>query len=51
MRSHGVPSFTDPSCAGAQAGLLAGIDSQSPAFQNAARVCGAGGSGAIAIGS
>ncbi len=51
MRSHGVPSFPDPSSSGAQAGPAAGIDPRSPAFQNAARVCGAGGSGAIAIGS
>ncbi len=44
MRAHGVPNFPDPSSSGAQAGPPAGIDPQSPAFQTAARVCGAGGS-------
>ena len=43
MRAHGVPNFPDPSSSGAQVGLAAGIDPQSPAFQSAARVCGAGG--------
>ncbi len=50
MRAHGVPNFPDPSSSGGQDGLAAGIDPQSPAFQSAARVCGAGGSGNIAIG-
>lgn len=51
MRAHGVPSFPDPTSAGeSQTGLTAGIDPQSPAFQSAARVCGAGRGGSIAIG-
>jgi len=49
MRAHGVPSFPDPPSSGAQAGLPAGINQQSPAFRSAARVCGAGGAGNIAI--
>ena len=49
MRAHGVPNFPDPSSSGAQVGLAAGIDPESPAFQSAARVCGAGG-GNIEIG-
>jgi hypothetical protein len=49
MRAHGVPSFPDPSSSGAQAGLPAGINPQSPAFRSAARVCGARG-GNIEIG-
>ena len=44
MRAHGVPNFPDPSSAGSsQAPSLAGIDTQSPAFKSAARVCGGGG--------
>lgn len=51
MRAHGVPNFPDPtSSSGAQAGAPDGIDPQSPAFQSAARVCGAGGGGNIEIG-
>ena len=50
MRAHGVPNFPDPSSSSAQAGLPAGINPQSPAFRSAARVCGAGGAGNIAIG-
>ena len=50
MRAHGVPNFPDPSSsAGGPSGPPAGIDPQSPAFRSAARVCGAGGSGNIAI--
>ena len=51
LRAHGVPSFPDPTFSGgAPAGPPAGVDPQSPAFHSAARVCGAGGSGNIAIG-
>lgn len=51
MRAHGAPSFPDPAFSGgAPAGSPAGINPQSPAFQSAARVCGAGGAGNIAIG-
>jgi hypothetical protein len=50
MRAHGVPNFPDPSSSGAQGGLPAGIDPQSPAFESAARVCGTGGAGNITIG-
>ena len=50
MRAHGVPSFPDPTFSGGpQAGPPAGVDPQSPAFRSAARACGAGGSGNIAI--
>jgi hypothetical protein len=51
MRSHGVPSFPDPTFSGGQkAGPPAGINPQAPAFRSAARACGAGGAGNIAIG-
>jgi hypothetical protein len=50
MRGHGVPSFPDPTfSSGGPAGLPAGINPQSPAFRSAARACGAGSNGAIAI--
>jgi hypothetical protein len=52
MRAHGVPSFPDPTFSGgARNGLPATINPQSPAFLSAARMCGGGGSGSIAIGS
>ena len=48
MRAHDVPNFPDPTFSGrGQSGPLAGINPQSPAFQSAARVCGAGGAGNI----
>jgi hypothetical protein len=51
MRAHGVPTFSDPTFSGAgPAGPPAGIDPHSPAFQSAARACGAGGSRNITIG-
>jgi hypothetical protein len=42
MRTHGVPSFPDPSFSGSIAGkhLPSQIDPQSPAFQHAISVCG-----------
>ncbi len=51
MRAHGVPNFPDPTFSGGgSAGTPAGINPQSPMFRSAARVCGAGGAGNIAIG-
>jgi hypothetical protein len=51
MRAHGVPSFPDPTSSGAApAGPPAGIDLQSPAFQSAARACGAGAGRNMTIG-
>jgi hypothetical protein len=44
MRSHGVPSFPDPSFGGGGArlalGSASGIDPNSPAFQAAQKACG-----------
>jgi hypothetical protein len=46
MRSHGVPSFPDPkvisSSGGNQQVELPGVNTQSPAFQAAAKACGGG---------
>ncbi|MGO9959622.1 MAG: hypothetical protein ACLP50_27200 [Solirubrobacteraceae bacterium] len=47
MRSHGVPNFPDPkvvstSPGGNQQVYLPGVNPQSPAFQTAAKACGAG---------
>lgn len=50
MRAHGVPAFPDPTFSGSgPAGLPAAINPQSPAFRNAARICGAGNGGNIEI--
>jgi hypothetical protein len=40
MRSHGVPSFPDPSGQGIHIGPGAGIDPSSPAFKAAQSACG-----------
>jgi hypothetical protein len=53
MRTHGVPSFPDPTFSGGgPTGAPTGVDQTpvSPAFRSAARVCGAGGAGNIEIG-
>jgi hypothetical protein len=51
MRAHGVPNFPDPTFSGGgQTGPPAGINPQSPAFLSAARGCGGGGAGNVAIG-
>jgi hypothetical protein len=45
MRKHGVPNFPDPTFPGGQIAVRigSGVNPQSPAFQNAAKVCdGAG---------
>jgi hypothetical protein len=39
MRSHGVPSFPDPSGRGIQIGPGSGIDPSSPAFKAAESAC------------
>ena len=49
MRAHGVPNFPDPTFSGGPSQLPTGINTQSPAFRSAARVCGAGGNGNIEI--
>jgi hypothetical protein len=46
MRTHGVPNFPDPQVVSSQGGnqevRLRGINTQSPAFQTAAKACGGG---------
>jgi hypothetical protein len=46
MRSHGVPNFPDPRVISSQGGnqqvYLHGVNTQSPAFEAAAKSCGFG---------
>ena len=45
MRKHGVPNYPDPTFSGGEMGIQIGgpgDNPQSPAFQNAQKVCGPG---------